>query len=354
MVFRPDRIQHPGYHSLDKFSEQYCISHFRFRKQCLQELIGNLDDNQLQFNGLLPSRLPKYIYFDNGSKGKGDLLFLYYIQKLSTKSLLINNHNFLGREYSYCSRAFTSMGAWIYNTWGWRILGDQQLKEYWIPKFQKFNQHYCQKYFSVFNSPIPRRCENIAFVYDCNHKRICVPVDRDLNNHTYSGYEKCNGLKGGASIAPNGMTMHYAGLYSTNHADPFVQTHSQINNVVAEGQIGNPRQLYGYEYKAYFPRSHFVPAFTNRTGKLQEWQEIENERMKIILCTLEWTFGRNIQFFGLSDHYMNLKIMESPVAHIITNTFLLNNLLICCHGCNSNDYFDISPDSLTAYLRYEI
>ena len=50
-------------------------------------VIGNLDDNQLQFNGLL--RLPKYIYFDNGSKGKGDLLFLYYIQKLSTKSLLM-------------------------------------------------------------------------------------------------------------------------------------------------------------------------------------------------------------------------------------------------------------------------
>ena len=74
-------------------------------------LIGNIDDDaddNDHYDGLLC--LPKFIIFDNGSKGRGDLLFLYYLQKLTRKSLLIDDHTFLGREYSYYSRAFRIMG----------------------------------------------------------------------------------------------------------------------------------------------------------------------------------------------------------------------------------------------------
>ena len=70
---------------------------------------------------------------------------------------------------------------------------------------------------------------------------------------------------------------------------------------MVDGQINEEIQLVAYCEKGFFPRSHFVPAFTNRTGQLQEWQRIENEHMKSILCTVEWAFGRNNLFFGLSD-----------------------------------------------------
>ena len=99
-------------------------------------------------------------------------------------------------------------------------------------------------------------------------------------------------------------------------------------------------------------RSHFVAAFTNRTGQLQEWQSIENEHMKSLLCTVEWAFDRNNLFFGLSDQKKTMKLLESPIAHIITNTYFINNLLICCHGSNGNEYYDINPSSLQEYLQY--
>ena len=59
-------------------------------------------------------------------------------------------------------------------------------------------------------------------------------------------------------------------------------------------------QYYRYEDKAFSffpPRSHFAPALTNRTNQLKEWQMIQNESMTSLLCTLEWTFGRNFLFF---------------------------------------------------------
>lgn len=148
--------------------------------------------------------------------------------------------------------------------------------------------------------------------------------------------------------------MHLTNIYATRHADPFLQNDSRINDVLRNAQLENPVQYKGYEDKAFFPRSHFIPAFTNRLGPLAEWQVIQNEHMKSILCTVEWAFGRNKLFYGLSDQSAAMKLLESPIAHIITNTFLVSNLLILCHGCNSNEYFNINPPSLHEYLQYGV
>ena len=76
--------------------------------------------------------------------------------------------------------------------------------------------------------------------------------------------------------------------------------------------------------------------------------------MKTLLCTVEWLFGRNRLFFGLTDQVAAMKLLESPIAHIITNTFLFNNLLILTEGCNSNDYFDVDPPTVYEYLQYGV
>ena len=74
----PDPIQQPHVVSFNDFFEEYCLSYFRFRKEWLAKLVGNIADDSNDndhYDGLL--QLPKFIIFDNRSKGRGDLLFLY-------------------------------------------------------------------------------------------------------------------------------------------------------------------------------------------------------------------------------------------------------------------------------------
>jgi len=89
--------------------------------------------------------------------------------------------------------------------------------------------------------------------------------------------------------------------------------------------------------------------WSSRNIMMADWQEIENENMKTLLCTVEWKHGRNNQFFGFTKDKRRLKISESPVGVHIFNTFFLDNLLICYRGANNLDYFGIEfNDVITA------
>ena len=104
-----DPIEMPTSTCLNDFSEEYYLSHFQFRKEWLKILIGYVIDGSNHYNGLL--KLPRFLIFDSRSKRNSDLLLLYYLQKLTRKSVLIDDHDILGKElFVRWAHGFTIIG----------------------------------------------------------------------------------------------------------------------------------------------------------------------------------------------------------------------------------------------------
>jgi len=95
-----------------------------------------------------------------------------------------------------------------------------------------------------------------------------------------------------------------------------------------------------------------IVAYSNRRNRLADWQAIDNENLKTILCTV-WKFGRNVQFIKDATHnYLNMKLLESPIGDRVVNNIFLDSLLIAAQDANTVNYFSSSPPTLEEYLFF--
>ena len=333
-----------------------CFIDYRFTHSELTRLIGVAGVNgNYNFNGLLG--LPRFLTCSNRSRVSGDTAFLYLVRKHVIYSRLTTDAaNTVGRDYTQCSRIFLAASKWLYDTWSWRVLDQRQFTEFWAPMLPYWNSLIRQKYLSTYQDPIPARYERVAMFYDCNFFGTCEPVDPVMENAIHSHYEKMHGVKVGCLTGAGGCCLHLSTMYGGRHNDVFIQDNSAINNIIRHSQIGQDIQYIAYEDKAFNDKSHMRAKFNNRFYPIEYWQEIINENMDTLLCTVEWKFGRNHSYFGLNNDWRRMKLGESPIEIRITNQYLLDNLLICCRGANNLQYFDFQNfagvPTLENYLQF--
>ena len=338
---------------LSEMSDQKCTEKFRFNRVAIDKLIGHYDEGLNRFDGLL--KLPRKFVMGDRSVFRGDVAFLYYVQRQVEWERLVNkSEEQLGKEYSSISRMYNTVATWLYDTWSWRVIDNRQFEEFWVPRFEGSNAKFRARYQNLHGNPVPERYENVAFVYDTSFYQICVPTDPDIEHVTYSHYEKQNGIKIGAAVSFCGMAMLLSHIFGARHNDNFLLREQRLNRSLQIAQLLQLLQYIGYMDKAFFDKSHMKASYNARAWDMEDWMHVMNTNMKkACLASVEWKFLRINNFFGLIKDKRRLKLQQSPIEKYIVNAYFLDNLLIICQGCNTHQSFNLDSPSLEEYLTYE-
>ncbi|CAH3124171.1 unnamed protein product [Pocillopora meandrina] len=109
---------------------------------------------------------------------------------------------------------------------------------------------------------------------------------------------------------------------------------------------GDPYVVYGDP--AYGITRHIISPF--RGAHLTRPQQLFNAEMSKCRLSVEWGFGKILQYFTYLDFQRNLKVLLQPVAKYYLVGALLINCHTCLYGSLTGTYFDLEPPSLETYL----
>ena len=109
---------------------------------------------------------------------------------------------------------------------------------------------------------------------------------------------------------------------------------------------GEPFVLYGDP--AYGMSAHVMSPF--KGAHLTQLQQAFNRQMSEVRVSVEWGFGKIIQYFAYLDFRKNLKVLLQPVAKYYIVGALLTNCHTCLYGSVTSSFFDMEPPTLEQYL----
>ena len=89
-----------------------------------------------------------------------------------------------------------------------------------------------------------------------------------------------------------------------------------------------------------------------RGAMLTPAQELFNKRMSKVWESVEWTFGKVVQYFAFLDFQKNLKVLLQPIRKYCVVGVLLINCHTCLYGSVTSDYFSLPPPDLHTYLNW--
>lgn len=149
-------------------------------------------------------------------------------------------------------------------------------------------------------------------------------------------------------VAPNGVIAHMFGPIEGKRHDAFMLNESGLTPKLARlvTPNGDPYVIYGDP--AYGIARNIIPPF--RGANLTDQQQDFNSAMSKVRISVEWGFGKIIQYFGYLDFHKNLKVLLQPVAKYYLVGALLTNCHTCLYGSVIGTYFDLEPPTLETYL----
>ena len=83
-------------------------------------------------------------------------------------------------------------------------------------------------------------------------------------------------------------------------------------------------------------------------------QELFNKRMSKVRESVEWAFGKVVQYFAFLDFRKNLKVLLQPIGKYYVVGVLLVNCHTCLYGSVTSDYFSLPPSDLHTYLNWQL
>ena len=98
---------------------------------------------------------------------------------------------------------------------------------------------------------------------------------------------------------------------------------------------GEPYVIYGDP--AYGVTRNILAPF--RGAHLTDDQQAFNSQMSKVRSSVEWGFGKIIQYFSYLDFNKNLKVLLQPVAKFYLVGALLTNCHTCLYGSLTSTYF---------------
>ncbi|KAK3272291.1 hypothetical protein CYMTET_19397 [Cymbomonas tetramitiformis] len=76
-----------------------------------------------------------------------------------------------------------------------------------------------------------------------------------------------------------------------------------------------------------------------------------NKQMSSVRESVEWSFGKLLQYWSFVDYKKNQKILLSPVANYYKVAAILTNCHVACYGSTSTTYFGCVPPTMEEYLN---
>jgi hypothetical protein len=170
----------------------------------------------------------------------------------------------------------------------------------------------------------------------------------------FSGHKRLHGLKFEMVSLPNGMIAWLSGPFDGRRHDSFILTVSGLLPVLQQlvthaAALNNNANFCVYADAAY-PLSPILQT-AYKGAQLTDDQQAYNTIMSSVRGSVEWTFGKILQYFAFLDFRKDLKILLSPVAKYYLVGALFTNFHTCLYGSVTSSYFDCDPPNLEDYLN---
>lgn len=147
---------------------------------------------------------------------------------------------------------------------------------------------------------------------------------------------------------PNGLIAHLYGPIAGRHHDAFLLAES---NLVAQlrRKFPAPHVFTLYGDPAYPVQQYILAPY--RGAVITPLQAQFNTSMSKVRESVEWEFGKVVQYFAFLDFRKNLKILLQPIAKYYIIGALFSNCHTCLYGSTTTSYFGVEPPELETYLR---
>ena len=149
-------------------------------------------------------------------------------------------------------------------------------------------------------------------------------------------------------VTPNGLIAHLFGPIEGRRHDAFMLSISGLPNKLIPFSQPNNSPYVLYRDPAYGVSTHILSPF--RGLHLTPPQQEFNRAMSAVRVSVEWTFGKIIQYFAYLDFKKNQKVLLQPVGKYYLVGAILTNCHTCLHGSQTTTFFHVPPPSLETYL----
>ena len=79
-----------------------------------------------------------------------------------------------------------------------------------------------------------------------------------------------------------------------------------------------------------------------------------NKAMSSLRVSVEWTYGKLVQYFMYMDFIKNEKILLQPIGKYYLVDAILTNCHTCLYGSTTTTFFDVQLPSLETYLSNHV
>jgi hypothetical protein len=166
----------------------------------------------------------------------------------------------------------------------------------------------------------------------------------------FSGHKRMHKLKYQIIATPDGLISHFFGPVEGRRNDAFVLNRSGLQAKLDGDPAFAGYVIYGdggYACRNFLAAPH-------RGAELSPDQRAFNLAMSRMRVCVEWMFGHVIQYWAFVDFTKTQKALLSPVGPMYGVCVLLINCRTCImRGNNTSAHFDLAPDTLADYLRYQ-
>jgi hypothetical protein len=149
-------------------------------------------------------------------------------------------------------------------------------------------------------------------------------------------------------VTPNGLIAHLHGPVEGRRHDAFMLNTSGLLPLLQQlvKPNGEPYVLYGDP--AYGLTQNILAPF--KGARITANEQAFNKKMSKVRISVEWGFGKIMQYFAYLDFKKNQKVLLQPDGKYYAVACVLINCHTCLYGSLTSKYFGLNPPSLETYL----
>ena len=186
----------------------------------------------------------------------------------------------------------------------------------------------------------------IGFV-DGTVRPMCRPSR--FQEMVFNGHKRKHALKYQSIMLVNGMMILHGPFEGRRH-DSFLMQESEI-----VGQLAQlPRRPDGSQYviygdPAYALQAQVVCPYPQHINYTPD-KQLFNESMSTVRQSVEYGFGKTVQYFSFLDFAKGQKLLLSPIGRYYRVGVLLSNIHTCLYGSAVTSLLRSQPPHIREYL----
>ena len=149
-------------------------------------------------------------------------------------------------------------------------------------------------------------------------------------------------------VTPNGLIAHLYGPVEGRRHDAFMLNTSGLLPLLQQLVKPNGERYVLYGDPAYGLTQNILAPF--KGARITANEQAFNKKMSKVRISVEWGFGKIMQYFAYLDFKKNQKVLLQPVGKYYAVACVLINCHTCLYGSLTSKYFGLNPPSLETYL----